>query len=328
LSFYFIVEKGGSMVKAWRKGIGMFLVMAVLAAAGIGCGDIGDKTPPSTTLTVKVRDYSSAPLAGVTVVLGDSTGAMVSSTSYAVTGASGDVTFTNPPANATVTFARSMANVGQTLYELHSLYDVNVSSVAMDFDNNTSSSIGTANVTVSNALPDATSWEIMPNWAWGDPSNNPAAVTVMQQDVQSDGKVSFLVIGRAANWDAVGFGTALDQTFTDGMNLTVNLNQTAFTTVNHTISNVPSTAMYVYYDTEASRKGVDDIWLESYATTTIAATTTCTGKAIPDYGDQFGYYMGVYLDRNNNGIPKITRTESWTMKLNGGAFAPPFFFVA
>jgi chitodextrinase len=256
------------------------------------------------TLTVKVRDNYYAPVKGVTVVLGDSTGAMASPTSYQVTDASGDVVFANPPADATVTFARSAQskwNPSMTNYVMQTYYNVNRSTIAIQFNDNGIpwSSIGTASITVNNNIS-AVNWRIFPNWGWGSPSQNPANVNIYQADIQSDGKVSFVVLGVDANWDVIGFGTALDQTFTSSMNPTINLNQTTFSTVNHTVANVPNTAMGVSCNTSQSQKNGQDIWVDSFAAS-IAGTTTCVGRAVPGYGDSLSYEYSIGLDKNSNG---------------------------
>lgn len=243
-----------------------------------------DTTP--ATLRVKViNDIDRSPISGATVVLGDSTGAMIS---YSTTDGNGEITFTDPPANATVTAALSSDNGTETFYSLKTLYDVNISEVAINLDK-ASPSLGTVNVNITNTIG-ADYWEVYggDEYMVGDATDNPVAVNIGQPNIQSGGKVSFAAVGYDAGGNPIGYGTLTDQSFTDGMPVNIDINKTDLSTASFNISNIPLTAESFDGEVDMSRDGavyIDPFWKNVLALVPANVTT----HAIPGYGDLFRY---------------------------------------
>ena len=256
----------------------------------------------TTQLRVRVvNDYDdNAPLAGVTVVLGDSSGALVNSLT---TDVNGEVTFSNPPANATVTSAVSGTSpygTSQTLYSLHAFYDVNVPAFTISLTRGGIVTAGTANVHVSNSVISVTNWDIWPGAIFGSDVVDPVAIDIYPADVQSDGKVSFVAFGYDVNNMLTGFGTLVDQAFVSGMTTTVDLNRTDFTTLNTTFSNVPATAKGInWIDFGMSRKDGDFVYLSDGLILPVPAVHGA--GVVAGYGDRFSYDMEILLDTNSDG---------------------------
>jgi hypothetical protein len=285
---------------------GLVTIYDKAAERGVRCVRAGGKPdttpPPPAAGSVRVRVVNwqdEARLSGVTVVLGDNAGALVST---GVTDANGEITFNDPPADATITAAVSRTapwNPSATLYSLHTYYDVNVQAITVELDKG-SAEAGTANVTVTNTLG-AQYWIISPGYAVVD--GNPATVSVTDSDIQTDGKVSFIAMGYDAADNLIGYGTLLDQTFTSGMNVTINLSQTGTSEIAATLNNLPSTAVRAWFALAAVRKGAFGDWSEDGKVLPSAApaTTTLTVPVVPGYGDSFYYNMEIRLDQNGNG---------------------------
>ncbi|MEK7851954.1 MAG: hypothetical protein AAB275_08715, partial [Deltaproteobacteria bacterium] len=220
----------------------LWITLATLFFALAGCGtstpsgatDID--TGAASTLMVKVvNDDDKSPISGATVVLGDSTGAMIS---YSTTDGSGETTFTGPPANATVTAAVSSDNGTETLYSLKTLYDVNLSEVTINLDK-ASASLRTVSVNVTSSIVEVNYWEVYggDGYITGDAIDNPVDINIIQPNIQSDGKVSFFAVGYDVNGNPVGYGTLLDQSFTDGM--TIDINKSDLSTASFNMTNIP-----------------------------------------------------------------------------------------
>lgn len=256
----------------------------------------------STTLRVRVvSEENDSRLEGVTVVLGNSAGAFVST---ARTDASGEVIFVNPPADATVTAAVISSNPGNpnwTEYSLKAVYDVNVTAFTIGlFAGSTATPDGTANVTVTDSLS-SYEWTILPGWQWGQTGyNNPAAIDVYASDFQSDGRISFLALGFDLNFDPIGYGFALDKTFSKAMNVGIALNQTNFTQLTTTFTNTPPSADIInWIGIGMSRKGGPYVWLMDDSIP-MPNPSVYDWLAIPGYGDRFNYEFEVALDANSN----------------------------
>lgn len=284
-----------------------YTVKAFDAAGNVSAAsNTATATTPATTATLRVKvvnEQAMTAISGATVVLGDSTGAMVTS---GTTDANGVITFTNPPANATVTAAYSgpcSHNTSMTCYSLDSWYDVNVSSVSIAFWDVATTPAGTATVNVTNTL--GASYYLVYPGEQGVPGNQGSvAFNVESSDVQSDGKVSFVVVGYNQSNQPIGYGVALDQTFTSGMVVNIDLNQTNFSSITVSMSNIPTTATYWWGGVSSFRKDGDevDIWGGGPA----PIPSSLNPVVIPNFGDKFGYDLEIDMDQNGNGL-----SDSW-----------------
>jgi len=263
----------------------------------------GGTPPPSGSLRVRVVNSAQADVPNTIVVLGDVNGAMITS---GTTNASGEVTFSSPPANATVSVASNCVYSGSTAtnYYLSTTYDVNVPSMTawVDDCNSSSSVLGTVTVNVTNSLGSVANNEvIIGNYEHG--SGNivtQQTYTVYQNELQTDGKLSIVVLGRNANYESIGYGMLLDQTFTNGMVVNIDVNQ-PMSYVQYSLANIPPSAKYLGAGVSLGRKGS---WCSSYRNLTISSTLTSTTMNVPyvpGYGDTVQYYSSAELDKNNNG---------------------------
>src|SRR5574337_1171500 len=201
------------------------LAFATALTACKGGGGGGTALPFASGLRVKVVSYDGLSsqlqvVPGATVVLGDSTGAMIAS---AQTDANGVVTFWSPPQNATVTSAVT----GTGFYSLHTFYDVNVPAVTISlYKSSTPAKLGTVNFTVTcNGASSVLMLGSTPSWSWKLCSGGTAtaSVGVYPYDQQVDGKFSFLALGNDISGNPISFGSLLDQPFIDGMPVNITL---------------------------------------------------------------------------------------------------------
>jgi hypothetical protein len=271
----------------------------------VGCSGGGNAT------LVTVTDFSGNQVAGVTVVLGDSNGVMKT---YGTTNAAGQIAFTDPPANATITAAHSCLQSGETdtIYSLDTHYDVN-GLVALNVITCPGSSnaypdgSGTVTINMTNVLDGITQYELI---TIGQPLIGPvmllatqATVTITPFDLQSDGKLSLVVVGRDANGTAIGYGALLDQTFVDGMTVNIAVNQ-PMGSVQYHISNVPATAASLCPEILQVRTGKGSLFF-MHDCLSLSSGTTSTTVAVPympGIGDQFMYEVSVnayQYDANN-----------------------------
>jgi len=102
----------------------LFVVAISLLVAGCKSSGGNDGAPVIVTVT----DYSGIRVPNAAVVLGDSNGAM---RNYGVTDADGQITFSNAPANSTITAATTCLWSGSTTttYSIDVQFDVNGSAV-------------------------------------------------------------------------------------------------------------------------------------------------------------------------------------------------------
>lgn len=248
--------------------------------------------PPS--LRVRVVDESEkTTLPGATVVLGDGTGAYITS---GTTDANGVATFANPPANATVTAA--MTNYPTS--SLNVVYNVNVSAITVSLKGiRRAHDLGTATVNVEPAIGPVDHWRVFPGGGTYGGATLTATVHVNQDDIQTDGKVSFVALGYDANGNLIGYGTLLDQTFASGMNVTVWLTQTELTGITYTLSNIPANAKELAAEIWMQRKGGNDIGLYKDLSPPLPGSVGLS--AIPGYADMFEHWVDLNLDQDGDG---------------------------
>ena len=284
------------MKRIKQAGFGLLFLSCTLLFHG--CNSSG-----SNITQVTVTDQSGNKLPDVTVVLGDSNGAMKT---YGTTNAAGQITFTDPPVNATVTTAYSCLQswATTTIYSLDSRYDVN-GPVALQLATcSVSSDVPAAGFTitinVTNAINGIAQNEI-------STSNgrligySPSVITQATAsiypvlDLQSDGKLSLVVIGRDANGTAIGYGALLDQTLIDGMTINIAVDK-PMGSVQYQITNIPATATDLCPSLTQVRTGKGFFFsnINCRSLSSAETSTTISVPYAPGLGDQFIY--GVYVD--------------------------------
>ena len=269
------------------------IASATTPAAGVGSG----------SLRVRVTGNDDTLVQNATVVLGNSNGGMIS---FGTTDANGEYTFSNPPANATVTAAYSCVYSGSTNtnYSLPVLYDVNVAAVTLNVNNcnlNQTTALGTITVNATNSIGAAVYWEVYIGYSGGNGSNviSSQTYTVYPSMLQSDGKLSVVVIAKDGSYNPIGYGTVLDQTFVNGMAVNIDVNQT-FSYVQYTLNNIPATVKSVGDQLTMNRKDAG-IYVGDWGLSSTSTSTILSVPYIPGFGDTFEYYAGVNLDQNSNG---------------------------
>jgi len=286
-------------VKAFDGAVNISAASAPASATTPAAGGGG----VSGSLRVRVTGNNSTRVQNATIVLGNSNGGMIT---YGTTDANGEYTFSNPPANATVTAAYSCVYSGNTYtnYSLPVLYDVNVAAVTVgvnDCNSNQTTALGTISVNATNSIGAATYWEIKISGS-GYGSNDLSSsqtYTVYPSMLQSDGKLSVVVIAEDGSYNPVGYGAVLDQTFVNGMTVNINVNQT-FSYVQYTLNNIPATVKSVGGELSMVRKD-QGVYTSNWGLSSTSTTTTLSVPYIPGFGDTFQYYAGVGLDQNGNG---------------------------
>ena len=253
-------------------------------------------TSSTSSGQLQVTVYNLVSKAGVTVVLGDSTGALVST---AETDTNGVVTFSNPPANATVT----AAGICGSTYILRSHYDVNVPAVSFAALDSCvpPQSLGQAILNIT-CGPGVTYVKRAGTQELCLSSSATLTVPVTSNMVQSDGKVSFVVAGLDISASqTVAYGSSLDNTFVDGMQVNINVDQAP---VDYTwmLSNIPNNAMGVNNVSIVRTGAVADVSTTDLgAFLSSAATVTFTTP--PGVGTSFTSLASISVDLNADGFP-------------------------
>ena len=285
------------MKRIKQAGFGLLFLSCSLLFHG--CNSSG-----SNVTQVTVTDQSGNQLPDVTVVLGDSNGAMKT---YGTTNAAGQITFTDPPANATVTAAYSCLQswATATIYSLDARYDVNgpvalqlaACSVSSDVP---AAGFETITINVTNAINGITQNEISASNGRQLIDYSPSVITQATAtifpalDLQSDGKLSLVVIGRDANGTAIGYGALLDQTLIDGMIINIAVDK-PMGSVQYQITNIPATATELCPSLTQLRTGKGFFLnINCRSLSSAETSTTISVPYAPGLGDQFIY--GVYVD--------------------------------
>jgi hypothetical protein len=276
-----------------RTGFGLVLLSWLLFG---GCNSSG-----SNVTQVTVTDQSGNQQPDVTVVLGDSNGAMKT---YGTTNAAGQITFADPPANATVTTAYSCLQTGTTttIYSLDTRYDVN-GPVALQLAACSASSdvpaagFGTVTINVTNTINGITQNEISTSngqlIGYSPSVITQATVSIFPFDLQSDGKLSLVVIGRDANNTAIGYGALLDQTLIDGMTINIAVDK-PMRSVQYQITNIPATATSLCPSLPQLRTGKGFFPnINCRSLSSAETSTTISVPYAPGLGDQFIYGVSV-----------------------------------
>jgi hypothetical protein len=296
----------------------LFLIFTFLASCD--SDKAGTKSLRVRVVSFENDGLTTTRIPNATVVLGNSDGSMIA---YGTTDTKGEYIFVDPPAHATVTAAFPCLQSGATYttYSVKVIYDVNLPAITTWMnDCKTRIPLGTITINAANSISTATNWDIkLGNESY--PTSSLAfqhTYTVYSSMLQSDGKLSIAVIGNDSSGQPVGYGVLPDQTFADGMTVTINVDK-MMSHVQYSLNNIPSTAKslvasigMMHMDNSIS---IDS---DSGGLSSAVTTTTMNVAYIPGFGDQFDYLVWGQLDQNNNG-----QAESFVSLGNTGPGNPP-----
>ena len=281
---------------------GLCLIAIMMVTSG--CRSDGGSGIPTV---VTVTNMNGSTLQGVTVVLGDSNGAMKRSS---MTNELGEVTFFDAQANATITAALTcvVPSVSWTVNSLDIKYDVNGPVTLQLYDCSPTSGplppssgiLGTVTVNVTNSLPGVTQNTIstnLPVFQAYQTLITQQTITIMPYDLQQDGKLSIYVIGQDAEGASIGYGMLLDQTFVDGMTVNITVDQ-PMSFVQYHITNLSLAVNYLcknLYQERTGKGGFGTMVCGSLSSS--LTTTTVNVPYIPGLGDQFHFSVNAFTDQ-------------------------------
>ena len=294
-----------------KSTLSFCLIMTILIMAGCSSGS---NSASMSGAFATVTNQNGQGVSGVTVVLGDRNGAMKNS---GITDAGGNVFFYNPPADATVTAAHSCLRAGATdkTFSLDVRYDVN-QPVVLHIDDCSGASGssgsstymqggymqgGTVTLNVTNAISEVTQNEISTNRPILPDSPGPELITtktltITSSDLQQDGKLSIYVIGRDSTGLPVGYGMALDRTFTNGMTVDITVDK-PMSFVQYHVTNLPAAVTSLCSDLTQNRSGKGSTWVITCGNiSSLSSSTTLSVPYIPGIGDRFYYSVSAFFD--------------------------------
>lgn len=288
------------LTRIGRIDVALFMITVLFAVAGCS-RDEASGNSQGRPILVTVSGYSNKALSNVTVVLGDSNGTMKA---YGTTDSNGQITFADAPANATVTAAMSCLHSGATTTtnSLDVRYDVN-EDVVIYLEGCTDwsgvpasgpSTLGTVTINVTNALSDVVSNEILNMPILNSSLMTQETLTIEPYDLQKDGKLSIIVIGRDAAGNPVGYGALLDQTFIDKMTVNVSVDQ-PMSYIQYNLTNMPATANFLCSGILQRRMEKDRTYYLSVCNglSPEPSSTSISVPYIPGLGDQFSYQVSL-----------------------------------
>ncbi len=302
-----------------RKKIFFIISLALLFALACGPGSSSNSNSNSITsksITVTVLDDAKNKISNITVVLGNSDGSMVT---YGKTDANGEIIFQNSPQNATIAVASShtyKSTYDTTIYfyfirNLDISYDVNISNVTfeLDIDDIADYELGTVDVTVSSNINTIDHWKLSP-YGRIEKGENTSTISIHKYDFQKDSKISFIAIGYDSNDNPLCWGGLLDQTFTDGMDININADNTDFSTITYNLKNIPDIIKSFDGSLDIDRKDEGLTYFNLIEDNQIPIPAAVHTYAIKGIGDSFDYYLDLYLDQNQNNTIGISKHSS------------------
>lgn len=266
------------------------IILDILALHAWGGSECKDGTN-SGAIEVKIVDcIHNDPLSGVSVVLGDSTGAMVTT---GETNANGIIIFSNVPANATITAAYSYTDIwGDIEYILKSIAEVNVDTVTicMAYGSSDAKIVGEVNVTVTNVPANMSCWEVKPTGDYIDSGDTTETITIYEYDMQKDGKLTLLVCGYNQNDDLISYGVARDISFPTNqttIDQVIDISKTNFSQMLITAENIPVNTAYMGLAVGFERQGVFYYGEDEYFEAPINATVVEAFNLVPGLWDYY-----------------------------------------
>lgn len=298
----------------------LFSIVALLLCS---CGEVWNlfkdgknkTTPKTASLSVNIVNTCSmrvnsegyhegiTPQSGVSVVLGDSTGALITS---GTTDKDGTVTFSDPPAGAMVTAAYIQH---LTDYKLDTIAEVNTDEITFgictgDHQPWRGTEVGVITVNVANVPDSVAHWHVQPLWEYEEVSETTKAFTVYEDNIQSDGRLTLLAVGHDANDEPVSYGVAEDITLETTPDVTVDMSGTDFSVVPVTVTDIPENATALQAGVGFGRKGVNygsPDRMEIDFTTQAGPTIIETVMYVPGLGDSYWTMMSIELDADGDG---------------------------
>ena len=302
-----------------REKLWCCLLVVALVSLASGCGskstiaNSNNNNDQGQSVIVTVTDYSGLRVPNATVVLGYSSGAMKT---YGETDANGQIAFEKAPENATVTAAKTCLRSGETTttYSIDIEYDVN-GSVVLSLDNCASSAgivppvndtpLGTLTVNVNNIPGDVTRNEVIVGRQWFVGSGSlitRQSVTLHESDLNGDGTFSVDVTCWDTYLNTVAYGALRGLTFVDGMTVDIQMQPLSF--VQFQVANLPHTAVSLQPSVSISGSGTgagSKLGYTSYSLVSAPSATTLKAYYVPEVGDRVNYYIGVSIDRDQDG---------------------------
>jgi hypothetical protein len=154
----------------------------------------------------------------------------------------------------------------------------------------------TITLNVTNAFDGVVRNEVLnkPSLSSGASLITQQTITLDSYDVQPDGKVSLIVIGKNAAGIPVAYGALLDQTFTDGMTVNVTVDQ-PMSFIQYDFTNIPATANFLCSWIIQARTDKESAYSLGVCNgfSSVSAPTVSV-PYIPGLGDRFDY--GVNLE--------------------------------
>lgn len=292
-------------MQVWMSVLNLFLLLS-------GCGTAGNSGSGGATAIVTVTDYSGLRVPDATVVMGDSNGAMKA---YGVTDSNGQIMFTDAPADATITAATTCLRSGSTTtnYSINIELDVN-GSVVLPIDNcetsvftipmGSDTPLGTVTVNVSNIPSDVSKNQITVGrqiFLSQGSLITKQTITVREIDLDSNGTVSIIVMGKDSGNNPIAYGVLLDQAFSPGMTANISMEPMSF--IQYEITNIPATAVRlrpvlgVY--SAAHQRNFGSVY--SYPLSSAPSSTTISTAYIPGFGESVSHRLEIELDQDHNG---------------------------
>ncbi|MFC1613435.1 hypothetical protein ACFL23_03840 [Patescibacteria group bacterium] len=283
--------------------------------------EVANNSSETGTQSIRVKivdDDTYNPISEVDVVLGDSSSKLITT---GKTDVNGIITFTNAPANATITAAYGN--------QLQSIIGVNVSNVTIDLDV-FEAEVGNVNVTIINAPDNLDYWEINPGSNYESISSTitTANTTIEDYDLQRDGKLTLVVYGYDQTDNLICYGTApsislyddnvydlqKDGGLTRGvsgyyLDQTIDISKTDFSQITVTVKNIPIASTDLWMTSWFFIQETDYHYTyKTHFTTPIDSTIVETFKFIPEHElGEVGYSIGAEI-RFKNG------EEQWISK--------------
>lgn len=291
--------------------IGLLIVAISSFFSGCSSNSNNISSNGNTSIPVTVTDFSGNKVQGVTVVLGDSNGAMKS---YGLTDANGCITFSDAPADATITAATSCLYSGATIttYSIDVRYDVNAP-VTLELNVCSAASysippppqtLGTITVNVTN-IPIEVTRDVLTVGRQGFVNlgglTTKQTVTMTENDLDQDGTFSIFVNGMDGNNVFIAYGILSGQTFTDGM--TVDVSMVPMSYAQYQITNIPTTPIALIPSITTYRRLTPRAMMPSpYPLSSMPSSTTLNVPYIPGLGSGYTHSLEVVFDQDHDGI--------------------------
>lgn len=321
----------------------VFIITLSLLLPGCKHGGEDIFIPQGSSVVVTAKDRTGKNVPNVTIVLGDSNGVMKA---YGTTDTNGQISFMNAPHNATVTAASSCLyqDGAKTSYVLRVEYDVNAS-INMTADTcsgpapqlpHPPGELGTVTLNVTNTLSGVTRNQVLMfgrSFLDEDTLITTQTIAISSYDLQDDGKLSIIVLGKDLSGEVVGYGALFGLTFENGMTVDITVDK-PMNFLDHQITNIPSTAKMLYshmYLYSSGRRGIAFDDKKSFSSA--LSSTTLSIPYVPGVGDRVISSVYVYLDQDDDGIIDshqslhmneilLNTTATQTFDLNNALNAP------